>query len=297
MKLADAINLFLGEHIETTRRSYEYVLADMRDFVGPARSITDVQPYLLIEYAQNVRQRESVQSDATYNKYIKTTRVFFNWCVRAKLVEESPAQSLKLVRRPKLIERKKAMPDRLYNKVLEYARWNARYHALVLFLGDTGCRIGGAAGLQWPDVDLDEKTARVTEKGQPPRPVFYGDACRRALIRWQLEHSGKEGQHVFQKEGRRIRNKSLGKLFERICVRAGIGPWGPHSLRHRKGHALADQRTAPTIAAKLLGHSSPVITLRSYYPQDWERVQEEAAKLHQPEEKPVIKLREKVGDT
>jgi integrase len=32
-----------------------------------------------------------------------------------------------------------------------------RYYPLVLLLVSTGCRIGEAVGLQWHDVDLDER--------------------------------------------------------------------------------------------------------------------------------------------
>lgn len=280
MKLHEAIDLFLGEQIESTRLSYFYVLRHMRDYIGPARPLQDISPALLIEYSQSLRQRQSIKSPATYNKYVKTLRVFFNWCVRLALLPESPARALKKMKQAKAISREKAMPDNLYEQLLDYAKWTPRYHALVLFLGDSGCRIGGAAGLQWSEVDLENGQAMVSEKGKPARPVFFGEDCRKALVRWQLQHSGRDGDYVFQKQGRRMNNNSLGLLFERICKRAGIGQWGPHSLRHRKGHSLADEKVPPTIAAKILGHDNTMTTLDYYYPDDWERAEAEARKLH-----------------
>lgn len=74
-------------------------------------------------------------------------------------------------------------------------------------------------------------------------------------------------------------NDSLGQLFTRICKRAGIPSYGPHSLRHRKGHQLADAKVNPSTAAMVLGHSDPTITLQHYYPKDWERAKREANNL------------------
>lgn len=298
MKLIEAIELFLGEYIETTRDSYKYPLYDMRDHIGPVREIDTIKPELIIEYVQTVRKRPSIKSPATYNKYVKTMRVFFNWCIKMQLIESSPALAVKRQRQNKSIDRVKAMTDAVYLRLLDYAKWNPRYYALVLFLGDTGCRCGGAATLQWDDVDFEGQKAFVTEKGKPRRPVFFGDECNKALIRWQLQHTGRDGNYVFQLHGRLLKNNSLGQLFERICNRAGIGQWGPHSLRHRKGHALANDKTPPSLAARVLGHDNIMTTINYYYPDDWESVQHVAEAHHfkSKQDTNIIPLRRKVED-
>jgi len=279
LTLGKAIDLFLKEHIPTTQKAYGYTLRGMRDFVGPARPLAKVKPEDLIEYMQSVREREGVKSPATVNKHVKTVRTFFNWCSKAGLLTgTSPAAGLRRQKQKKAVGREKAMPEGVYAEVLAYARFTPRYLALVLFLGDTGCRIGGAAGLRWDDVNLEGRVAMVTEKGEKTRPVFFGCEAAAALARWREQHRGGDG-YVFQVDGQQMTSNSLGQLFERICQRAGVGTWGPHSLRHRKGHQLADSHVAPSLAAKALGHSSPVTTMEYYYPEDWERVQAEMEKL------------------
>ena len=296
--LQKILDLFLGEFKETTRRSYQGVLRAMRDFVGPARPVDQVKSEHLIEYMQSVDARPTVKSPATYNKHVKTIRTFFNWCIKAGFVQPpSPALALKLKRQKKTIDRDKAMPEHLYEKLLDYAKWTPRYHALVLFLGDTGCRIGGAANLRWSEVDFTKRSTIVTEKGQPPRPVFFGEHCVKALRRWQEQCTLRDGDYVFQKHGRRMQNDNLGQLFERLCHRADIGQWGPHSLRHRKGHQLADNKVPPTVAARALGHANVMTTLEFYYPEDWVRVQEEMAKLAHKNDAPnVISMERKSGE-
>lgn len=280
LTLERAINLFLGEYRKSTAKAYGHTLRAMQNYIGPARPLALVEPGDLIEYMQSVKERPDVKSPATVNKHIKTIRTFFNWCIKSGLLTgSSPAMALRRQRQRREIGREKAMPESVYEEMLTYSRWTPRYLALLLFLGDTGCRIGGAAGLQWSDVDLENRRAVVTEKGEKTRPVFFGSETAAALRRWKTQHTGKLGDYVFQVNGKRMTSNSLGQLFERICKRATGQGWGPHSLRHRKGHQFADHRVAPSVAAQALGHSSPVTTMEYYYPDDWERVQIEVEKL------------------
>lgn len=278
--LHKAVELFLGEYIPTTRRTYRYTLKPLMDYIGPARPLDKITPQDLLEYMQALDARPTLNSPASYNKHVKSIRTFFNWCIRAGFIQQpGPAKILKRKRRSKAISKDKAMPEHLYIQLLDYAKWEPRYHALVLFLGDTGCRIGGAAGLRWVQIDFDRRSAEVTEKGEKTRPVFFGMDCATALRAWRLLHPMLEGDYVFSAKGRRMKNDSLGQLFTRICQAARVGTWGPHSLRHRKGHQLADHAVPPSVAAQALGHENVMTTLEFYYPADWERVQAAMEKL------------------
>jgi hypothetical protein len=187
----------------------------------------------------------------------------------------SPAASVKRLSQAQMVPRDKAMPDQAYLQLLDYCKYDKRAFALVLFLGDTGCRIGGCAGLRWADIQFAEEIAIVQEKGAPERFVFFGHECSIALLRWQQEQRLKrQGEFVFSRNGKRMNNDSLGQYFEKVCQRAGIGQWGPHSLRHRKGHQMADSKVAPTVAQTVLGHTDVNTTLKHYYPKDLTRAQE-----------------------
>lgn len=277
LTLAKAIDLFLAEHIPTTRRTYNYSLKPFQAYVGPARPLDKIRPEDLLEYMQSVRERPTIKSPASINKHIKTLRTFFNWAVKLGLIEVSPARGIRYRRRNDAVARQKAMPDWRYDQLVEYTRaleqvkGQARPYALVLFLGDTGCRIGGAAGLRWLDVDFDHRSATVQEKGKDPRPVFFGQECTRALLRWRGQQSMREGDYVFSEHGRRMKNDNLGQYFRRLCVDAGIGSWGPHSLRHRKAFQFVDNRVSDALGAHALGDTIEVY-LKNYAPKDYDRV-------------------------
>lgn len=276
LTLKEAINLFLGEQIATTRKSYFYNLRDLRSYLGDERPLEDITGEDMIRFSQFYRNKSGVQSPATYNKCVKTVRTFFNWCIKSDLMKPpSPAASVKRLSQAQMVPRDKAMPDQAYLQLLDYCKYDKRAFALVLFLGDTGCRIGGCAGLRWADIQFAEEIAIVQEKGAPERFVFFGHECSIALLRWQQEQRLKrQGEFVFSRNGKRMNNDSLGQYFEKVCQRAGIGQWGPHSLRHRKGHQMADSKVAPTVAQTVLGHTDVNTTLKHYYPKDLTRAQE-----------------------
>jgi integrase/recombinase XerC len=281
LDLRGAINLFLNEQIATTRKSYFYNLRDLRAYLGDERPLTDITTEDMIRFSQHFRGKPGVKSPATYNKCIKTVRTFFNWCIKSKLMPPpSPAAAVKRMKQSQVVSRDKSMPNDTYLQLLDYAKWDPRAYALVLFLGDTGCRIGGAAGLRWGDVYFLDGSAVVTEKGTPERHVFFGDECSKALMQWQQRQREKRrGEFVFSVTGKRMTNDSLGQFFSRQCHAAQIGVWGPHSLRHRKGHQMADAKVAPTTAQLVLGHADVSTTLEHYYPRDWDRAHQVVKEL------------------
>jgi integrase len=162
------------------------------------------------------------------------------------------------------------MTDEELGKLLEYTKWKPRQDALVRFIADTACRRGGAAGLRVQDIDFAESGAIVTEKGDKTRRVAYGETTKKALLTWLSKHPRTAGEYVFSTRGQPITSEATAQLFRRCCNKAGIRSLGPHTLRRRKGFQFSDQGISATTAATALGHSDPAITMKHYYPHDWE---------------------------
>lgn len=290
--LSRAIKLFLGDKTPNTRRSYQYVLKYMEEYthVTGFYTLDEIKPDHLIEMIQIVEERQSVQSVETVNKYIKTIKVFFNWCIKCKFIDPpSPAEAVKRRRAPLAVDREKAMPNDQFTKLITRVQFDVRAYALVSFLADSADRIGGAANLQWKDVDLNKRRAVVTEKGQDPRFVFFGEECCAALVRWRTKQGKNEKAYVFSRDGEFTSGDALGQYFTRWCKKAGIGNWGPHSLRHRKAYNAVDEGYPPTTVALMLGHRNVMTTLRSYYPRDWELAREAVEKMsYKPNQRPEL---------
>ncbi len=295
LSLGEAIELFLGEQIASTRKSYLYNLRDLAAHLGPANLLTEIEAQHLIRFGQKVRERPTVKSPITYNKAVKTTRTFFNWCIKNGFMSPpSPAAGMKYLTAAKGVRRDKAMPDDQLTQLLDYSKWDRRAYALVLFLSDTGCRISGAARLKWADIDLSNRRASTVEKGKPPHLVYFNQECAIAISMWQIHQRGKASkipEYVFSDKGTVMHPDSLGDYFKRLCARAQLDKsWGPHSLRHRKGWQGSDQRIAAPIIAEILGNTLEV-TLANYFPKDETRVREAVEELGYKPERPITSPR------
>lgn len=290
MELEQAIELFLGEHKASTREAYSQGLRPMMAWMGPKKDLTEVRPELLIEYFQMVVKKRGY-APATEQKHIKSVKVFFNWCIKLDLLITSPAKMVKGKRLSGAVDRHKAMTDEELVTLLDTLRFKPRDYALVMFLADTGCRRGGAVGLRMKDIDWNALVAVVTEKGEKTRKVAFGEKCAAALSSWlwyRSEHYTLKGEYIFTRDGLPMHASNISLMMRRACKVAGLRSLSSHSLRHRKGHQLADARVAPSIAATALGHDDPQITLKYYYPKDWESAEKALRGLMtNPEAAPV----------
>lgn len=289
MELLKAINLFLGEHKPTTKRSYTRPLVMMSGWIGGGRMLSEIKPELMLEYFQ-LKVKAMKYAPATTQKHVKTVKTFFNWCVKMEMIEKSPARMVRGVKLRGAIDRSKAMTDGELMRLLDISQHKPRDYALFMFLADSGCRRGGAVGLRIQDVNWEKLIAVVTEKGDKERKVAFGEKCAKAMLHWlayrsahyRLKPATADDPHiyVFSFDGRLMKAENISLAMRRAAKAAGLSrPLSPHSLRHRKGHQFADAHVAPSIAATALGHHDSTITLTYYYPNDWDSAEKELRKL------------------
>lgn len=268
MKLQAAINLFLDSYPNAgTRRAYAQAVEQLCNVVLPQTEVNHVLPVHLVKFSQYVEEKS--WKPATKRKMIKGVKAFFNWLVKYDVIDKSPARAIKTKRLQTYISRDKAIAERELKEVIDYVRYKPRDYALIMFLADTGCRAGGAAGLRVDDIDFDHLTATVTEKGDKTRQVAFGQDTANALRAWLLHRPTSAGAYVFSRNQRPLSSPSISVIVRRACKKVGVRSLGSHSFRHRKGHQLADNKVAPSIAATALGHADPIVTLQNYYPADW----------------------------
>jgi integrase len=266
--LQEAIALFLARYKKKSAETYGYNLKNFSNFTGADRPISGITEMHILEYQRDVESRPI--KTATKATYLKMVKVFFNWLTKTKLINRSPAHLLKVPRTTSHIEKKKAMTDEELRKILDWAKWKPRDHAIILFLADTGCRAGGAAGLRIGDIDWQGLQAVVTEKGEKTRPVSFGPTCAAALHAWLKKRPPDAGEYVFSVTQVPVKAAIISNAVRRASVRAGCRSLGSHSLRHRMGHQLAYAMTPPSLAARIMGHERADTTFESYYPTSWE---------------------------
>lgn len=259
MLLHEAVELFVSRPniAPATKRTYLYDLDAMMDFIGKTKPVTSIIPADVLRYFVYINNKESIASDHTYNKHLTSARAFYRFCEDMELISANPIKTLKKKKVSHAVDKSKAMPDLKLKRLLDYVAesprgWNPREESIVRFLADTGCRIGGARSLKWESIDISERTATTFEKGKlEPHAKSFGRECARVLTAWQVRQDTTRGQYVFSSDGRMMTEGSLGQYFRRLSERAGIGSWGPHSLRHRFGHKAIEKFPVSVVAGML----------------------------------------------
>lgn len=237
---------------------------------------------------------EGYLSDETIRTYVRALRRFFNFLEEEGAIPKSPARAVKM---PKEKKDPKAIVEEDALLILEEAqRSSPRDYTLVIFLLDTGCRVGEVAGLDREDVDLSERLAYVRHsKTGEPRFVPFNPDTAKALSEYL---AGREDPSpcLFSGKRGRLLESGIYQLLERLADRAGVeGRFNPHSFRHRSAidHILDGGDMASL--SQRLGHSSTRVTSDYYLRFQVEELRE-IHDRHSSAKKFLRKLEEKEDD-
>lgn len=178
-------------------------------------------------------------------------------------------------------------PDQL-RALLDKARaaWPFEYWVLLLILARTGMRIGEAVGLQWGDVNLDERLAYVrrtckgarisTPKSGKARAVQLSaqlvDVLRelhklRRVVALDDVRRSREWlfpERRFGRGDRPMQYRRFYDLFVPLAKSLGFRDVTPHALRHTYASLCLAAGKELHFVQQQLGHASPAFTLTIY---------------------------------
>jgi integrase/recombinase XerC len=147
-----------------------------------------------------------------------------------------------------------------------------RDKALLELLYGAGLRVSEACGLDLAQLSLDERTVRVTGKGNKERIVPIGTKAELALRRWLAARPALAHPRTRFLDARAVfvstRGRRLGPRAAQLLVRR----WGlvgvartdlhPHALRHTCATHLLDGGADLRAIQEMLGHASLSTTQR-----------------------------------
>ncbi|MBI5303751.1 MAG: tyrosine-type recombinase/integrase [Chloroflexi bacterium] len=287
MELERAIEMYLSAHhgmiSPKTMRIYKQSLGVLRDYLGnhdmSTVTLDDLRAYRasLFErderYASNTsRPRErGYLSIWTIHGHVRVVRQFFRWHFNEGKIEKNPAARLEL---PALgNEPPKGIRETDMQKMLAVAKASPRNYALLMFLADTGCRLGGVVGLELTDLDLEKRQAIVREKGKhgrkKVRAVFFNPPTAEALRTWLEERKqmrkAQTTTRVFVGRKGPLTPAGLYQTIKGIGKSAGIkGRFNPHSFRHGLARSLLERGLDLGRVSRILGHSDEQVTAQFY---------------------------------
>lgn len=193
-------------------------------------------------------------------------RAFWRWADREYKCG-NPMANIKPGQRPE--REAKAITPKDFMKMLGATKDNVtgtRDKALMLFLADTGARLGGVTTLERSRLFLDDRYALVTEKGNKTRRVNFTNLTGQALLIW-LQMRESESKYVFTNErnGEPLTSWGVREILRRLKTRAGVTERAnPHSFRHGFAREYIKAGGDVVTLAQLLGHKS-VNTTAAYY--------------------------------
>lgn len=287
MELDSAIELYLAAHqgmiSPKTMRLYKQSLGVLRDFFGSREvstiTLDDLRAYRTALFERNERYGENSSrpreqgrlSVWTIHGHIRIARQFFRWHFTEGKITLNPAARLEL---PALgNEPPKGISEEDMQKMLAAAKASSRNYAILMFLADTGCRIGGVAELELADLDLENRQAIVHEKGKhgrkKVRTVFFNSPTAEALKMWLVERQqmgkAQNTQRVFVGRKGPLTTVGLYQIIRAIGRVVGItGRFNPHSFRHGLARSLLQRGLDLGRVSRILGHSDEKVTAQFY---------------------------------
>lgn len=202
-----------------------------------------------------INLREKGKGPGAINAYIRGINSFLSWLHE----NEHLSEHLKI---KQLKREQKVMTIYPLETIKILLAWKPknfeehRFHTLLIFLLDTGCRIGEAFTLTRNRIDLDNFLVTVIGKGNKERIVPISVECRKYLFKFLSKHKfdlafpTKDGGKLMYNNMRRQYLITLKKLGIEKCD----GSF--HSLRRLFASNFVNQDGDVLKLQRMMGHSS-----------------------------------------
>lgn len=196
-------------------------------------------------------------------------RTFFRWALRAGHVDADPSLRLLAPRASKHLPG--VLRQREATALLDVATVasddadpvHLRNRAMLELLYASGIRVSELVGLDVDDLDREQRTVRVTGKGDKQRTVPFGVPAAEAIDAWlvrgrpQLVTAESAAAVFLGRRGRRVDPRQVREVVHQLLAHVPDAPdLGPHGLRHSAATHLLEGGADLRMVQELLGHAS-----------------------------------------
>ena len=272
MKFEPAVAEFLGALGAERGLAANTISAYRRDLVRYVTAMADVG-FASVDgvdaeaVSGYVRELQSLGlADASIARNVSAVRSLHRFLVAEGYVSNDPTAALETPRRkpglPKSLTVDEAL--RLLDAPDLGVPLGLRDAALLEFLYATGCRVSEAVDLDLIDVDLDERVAVVTGKGNKQRVVPIGRPAVAAMrdylpIRLDLRGARRDEERMFvNARGGGLTRQGMWQIVKKHAGAAGLdlARVSPHVLRHSAATHMVEGGADLRTVQEMLGHAS-----------------------------------------
>jgi len=286
--MLDGLNTAIQQfvlHLEQERRMSAHTVSNyQRDLRRCATFLLtkDIKQWTSFK-TKHVRQfiaelnREQL-SARSIQRHLSSIRSFFRYLIREGLVSENPAQA---VQAPKAQKRLPATLDidqvsGLLDHISQETFIGCRDRAMMELFYSSGLRLAELAQLDCRDIDLADRLAYVTGKGNKERVVPIGGQAIAAVKVWlqrREKHTALGQTALFiSKRGGRLGVRSIQQRLQYWGKKQGISDRvHPHRLRHAFASHMLEASGDLRAVQELLGHAD-ISTTQIYTHVDFQHL-------------------------
>lgn len=203
-------------------------------------------------------------NNKTISRFISSLRSFFKYLKNNNIIKNNP---MILIANPKL---DKKLPkylnfddiERLLNSYDNNNYLGLRNSLILEMLYSTGVRVGEIINIRLTDISIQNKTIKISGKGNKERIVYFGNKCF-ALMNLYLKNSYNKLnvnnlEYLFlSKTGKKISDREVRKIVDDGAKIAGIDmKISPHVLRHTFATHMLNEGADLRSVQELLGHEN-----------------------------------------
>lgn len=211
----------------------------------------------------------------TRARKIASVKSFFRYLVKMEVITANPADVLdtpKIEKKQPVVISNDEASDLLYHAKNDGGSevvWFRDYAVVSVFLF-TGIRREELTNIKLQDVDLQKKSILIHGKGNKQRTVYISDVLLAVLseyikiYRCKI-HRASGSEYLFPSiKSDKMALCTVNRIVNKIFESAGLKKDGvsAHILRKRFATSVFDKTHDIATVSKLLGHSSPTVTLR-----------------------------------
>ena len=233
--------------------------------------------------------REGI-SGKTQQRRLSSIRTFFNYLAREGIARQNPALAVTTPKTPQKLPN--ALDTDQVSQLLNVksTKWHTvRDVAMLELFYSSGLRLSELTNSDLVDVDWDEKTIRVTGKGNKERILPIGSQAVDALRKWLTvrEHLPGKNQNIddenalfLSERGKRISPRNVQLRVRHMTRDQNInGKVHPHMLRHSFASHMLESSGDLRAVQELLGHAD-IATTQIYTHLDFQHLAEVYDKAH-----------------
>ena len=289
----------------TIRSNIQVSLKRIDKFFGNTVKIKDISPYQCTLFVNALLNRFNLKRCVAAATFI-WLKIMFNYAVQIeKTISQNPCDNITIPRytlKEKEYLQQHQKEKTLYlekdmlKKFLSAAQQDERafpYYTVVLLLSHTGMRIGELLGLQWEDIDMQNKLIHVTHTIYYPdrtytlqsaktassvRDIVLSDSLvehlkqyRKQYLAFKLYNRDKWADDNYDfvitsraYPGKPLSVSTLRHWMNRLAAKIGLPDLHPHVFRHTHVSLLAEAGVPLAAICERLGHAHDKVTENIY---------------------------------